>query len=119
MNQPDPHRPALRHERTLGQIVPAQRFDQGPVRRPVCRQARLRTCGHVSLREVDGEPQLFDAETGATHRLSPAAASLWASLDGRPLQAVRPEVTFEDAAAVEVLELVRRLKALGTIEDLR
>jgi hypothetical protein len=114
VNEPDPNRPVSRHPRRPG---------QGPLR-PVCGHARLRGGPGVSRRGNDAEPELFDAATGAAHRVSPAAAELWAALDGRRLSEVRPgptgdpDVDGECEVELTVIELVRRFKALGLIEDL-
>jgi hypothetical protein len=105
-----------RHERRPG---------QGPLR-PVCGHARLRRVSGVALRGEDDAPELFDHSTGAAHLVSPAAAALWSALDGRRLGEIRPdaptdaEVDDDVECDVEltVVELVRRFKALGLIEDL-
>ena len=110
MHHSDPIPPVGRHERTGPRVV-----------RPVCAHARLRARDGITLRASGAEQELFDAITGASHRLSPAAAELWRDLDGRPLADVRP-AAMADATDGEVdlavLELVRRLKALGLVEDL-
>jgi hypothetical protein len=91
--------------------------------RPVCGHARLRAREGITLRANGDDQELFDTATGAAHRLSPAAAALWIDLDGRPLSEVRPvgaEDGFEVSDAevdLAVVELVRRLKALGLVED--
>ena len=86
--------------------------------RPVCGHARLRSCASVTRREHDGVTELYDAATGVAHRLSPAAADLWADLDGRPLAEVRPAEADDAEVELAVIELVRRLKALELVEDL-
>ncbi len=112
MNRPDPNRPVSRHERRPG---------QGSLR-PVCGHARLRGRAGISRRDHDGATELFDAETGVAHRLSPAAAELWSALDGRRLDEVRPvaadERTSDCDVDLAVIEVVRRLKALDLVEDL-
>jgi len=112
VNQPDPDRP-------VGD--PARHAARGH-RRPVCGHARLRAASGVELREREGVTELFDPTTGASHRLSRAAAELWVALDGRPLREIRPvteaETTTECDVDLAVIELVRRFKALGLVEDL-
>lgn len=114
VNRPDPNRPVSRHERRPG---------QGSLR-PVCGHARLRGRAGVSRRGSDEAPELFDAATGAAHAVSPAAAALWSALDGRRLREIRPaatsdvDVDSECDVELAVVELVRRFKALGLIEDL-
>jgi len=91
-------------------------------RRPVCGHARVRATGGVELHEHDGQTELFDTSTGAGHRVSRAAAALWAELDGRALREIRPagepDTTGGCGVAIDVIELVRRFKALGLVEDL-
>ena len=101
-------------------IPPVRRRERlGPrVLRPVCGHARLRAREDITLRANGDDQELFDAATGAAHRLSPAAAALWRDLDGRPLAEVRPTEASDAEVDLTVVELVRRLKALGLVEDL-
>jgi hypothetical protein len=79
----------------------------------VTARSTLRPCAGVRYSELDGEAVLYAPADGAVHRLSPAAAGVWLRFDGRPLAA-------EDAAGDDVeavIELARRLRALGLAED--
>jgi len=113
VNQPDPDRPRR---------DPARHSRPGPHQRPVCGHATLRAAAGIELRERDGAPELFDVDAHASYRVSRAAAELWAALDGRPLREIRPateaDTTTECDVDVAVVELVRRFKVLGLIEDL-
>ena len=63
--------------------------------------------------ELDGEALLYDPIRRALHRLSPAAAVVWHRFDGRPLG----EIGWADPALGAIIELARRLRALGLVED--
>jgi hypothetical protein len=63
------------------------------------------------------EFELHDDESDVTYELSPAAAELWASIDGRQLDELCHDICDDETTPVQVVELLRRLKALGLIED--
>ena len=91
------------------------------VTEPISGRSRLVARPSVGYTEVDGQPVLADASDRAVHRLSPATAALWACLDGRTLDRVVDQAPGSDetgtARASQVLEVLRRLKALGLVVD--
>jgi hypothetical protein len=91
--------------------------DRARVTSPVGPGSRLVPRPTVSSSMAGGQPELRDTATGHVHRISPAAAELWASLDGRTLLEIRPEVARGDGDAMAVIEVLRRLKALDLVED--
>jgi hypothetical protein len=91
--------------------------DRARVIRPVGPGSRLVARPTVSSTVVGAQHHLRDTATGHVHRISPAAAELWAALDGRTLVEIRPEVASGDPDATAVIEVLRRLKALDLIED--
>ena len=86
---------------------------------PVHWQARLRRSPTVRYTEVGGLPVLCDVEDRSVRVLNAPTVALWARLDGRPLA---DAVGVADGAWSEeelrsVIEVVRRLKASGAVED--
>jgi hypothetical protein len=67
----------------------------------------------VRYSELDGEALLYDPAGRSVHRLSPSAAVVWHRFDGRPLG----QVADDGGALGPVIELARRLRALGVAED--
>ena len=65
--------------------------------------------------ELDGEALLYDPNRRALHRLSPAAAVIWHRFDGRTLG----EISRANATLGAIVELARRLRSLGMVEDAR
>jgi hypothetical protein len=78
----------------------------------------------VRYSEIGGSPVLWEPVTRVLHELTPAGAGLWASFDGRTLaeivagaagsMAPDDRIRFER----EAVEVVRRLRAVGLVEDL-
>jgi len=90
-------------------------------RRPVGPDSRLIPCPGVRHESEPGDPGmhlLVDTNTGARHQVSPQAGARFDELDGRALVEVWPELGDDPAAALAVIELLRRLRALDLIEDL-
>ena len=83
---------------------------------PVHAQARLRRSPDVRYTEVLGAPVLCNTDDRSVHAFSAATVLLWAGFDGRPLV----EVAGVGPASPEwrgLVEVVRRFKATGLIED--
>jgi hypothetical protein len=85
--------------------------------RPVSLRSRL-----VARRGVrrgdEGDGTVLTADA-VVHQLSPTAAALFDSLDGRPLFRIRPDLLDDDRTCRETLELLRHLRALDLVEDAR
>jgi hypothetical protein len=86
---------------------------------PVHWQARLRRSPTVRYTEVGGLPVLCDVEDRSVRVLNAPTVALWARLDGRPLaDAVGvADGAWTDEELRSVIEVVRRLKASGVVED--
>lgn len=71
--------------------------------------------------ECDGAPVLYDPTSRAFQPLTPAGAVVWSRLDGRTVAEVVDELAAMPAAdatlRVGVLEVIRRLRAVGLAED--
>ena len=86
---------------------------------PVHWHARLLRTPSIIYTEVAGIPLLVDTTDAAVHPLTPAWAALWAQLDGRPILEslnVNPDL-LTPVDARNLIEVLRRLKALGVIVD--
>jgi hypothetical protein len=83
---------------------------------PVTLASTIRVRPDVAYTEVDGQPVVCDPIRRVVHQLSPAAASLWGRLDGRPLADHRPDPS-SSASDVALVELVRRLRVMRLVED--
>ena len=104
------------------------REPDGPyVAEPVSIRSRIVRAEGVRYTEVDGNAVVWEPTERVLHELSPAAAGLWANLDGRPLGEVIAQVEAErglladgsrpSPTEVEVLDAVRRLRALRLVGD--
>ena len=91
--------------------------DTGAVgRRPVSLRSRFVRRPDRPYTEVAGRSLVVVPSGHAAYELAPAAVALWAALDDRPLGelvASRPP----DQPPVAYLELVRRWRALGLVEE--
>ena len=88
-------------------------------RQPIARDSRLVPrpgVGHEADPEGAGQVLVVTA-TGVRHPISRAAGELFDALDGRRLDEIRPDLVIDPAGAIDVLELLRRLRALDLIED--
>ena len=86
---------------------------------PVSWQARLRRSPDVLYTEVAGLPVLCDPSDRVVHVLNLESVGLWVRLDGRPVADVVGEAreAWDAAGQRAVLDLLRRLKAVGLVED--
>jgi len=75
---------------------------------PVTTRSVLRPCQGVRYTELAGVPVLYAPIDGRVHQVSPGVARVWAELDGRPLA---------DLGDPPPVELARRLRVLGLVED--
>ena len=89
---------------------------------PVSVRSRLVRAAGVRYTEVAGAAVVWEPSRRALHELSPAAAALWAALDGRPFGDVISEATAPSDAPTtterDLIEAVRRLRALRLVSDL-
>ena len=83
---------------------------------PVHAQARLRRSPDVRYTEILGAPVLCNTDDRSVHAFSAATVVLWAGFDGRPLTEVAG-VGPESPEWRGLVEVVRRFKATGLIED--
>jgi hypothetical protein len=83
---------------------------------PVHEQARLRRSPDVRYTEILGAPVLCNTDDRSVHAFSAATVVLWAGFDGRPLAEVAG-VGRESPEWRGLVEVVRRFKATGLIED--
>lgn|GEM_PF-2978942 len=99
--------------------------ERGPrLLEPVGLGSRVGPCPGVRYSEIDGSPVLWEPATRVLHELTPAGAGLWASFDGRTLAEIVDDATGSMMAGErarferEAVEVVRRLRAVGLVEDL-
>lgn len=86
-----------------------------PFASPVTAASRpCRTAG-VAYTEVVDQHVLCDTTTATLHVLSPAAAAVWAALDGRSVRELA--LLFDGATVNDLVEAVRRLRTLGLIGE--
>lgn len=71
--------------------------------------------------ECDGTPVVYDPVSRVFQPLTPVGAAVWARLDGRSVAALVDELARLPGAPpstpVDVVEVVRRLRAVGLAED--
>jgi len=92
------------------------------VTEPVSGRSRPVRRAGTRYTEVAASPVVWEPHTRTLHELSPGAAALWASLDGGPLGEIITSalpVDDEDGLGSTLVEAVRRLRALGLVEDAR
>ncbi len=86
---------------------------------PVHWGARLERVPAMFYTEVDAVPCLVDPAAGRVLVLTPTWAAIWARLDGRAVTAaldVEPS-TMMQSDARNLIEVLRRLKAMGAVRD--
>lgn len=83
---------------------------------PVHAQARLRRSPDVRYTEIRGAPVLCNTDDRSVHAFGAATVLLWAGFDGRPLTEVAG-VAPASPKWRDLVEVVRRFKASGLIED--
>lgn len=86
---------------------------------PVHWGAKLRRSPDTIYTEVGGEAVLCRTVARSLHIANEVVVGLWLLLDGRPLSEATESVAAEwsDADRRRVIEVLRRLKAVGLIED--
>lgn len=88
-------------------------------RAPVSPRSRFFRRPDRPYTEVDGRPVVIHPDRRTFYELTPAATAVWASLDGRSVRELATSITTSTGSdpVLSCVELVRRWRALGLIEE--